>query len=93
MGWREGALLRDQFSTGKLVLSRSLVVVFSNKLSWSQTKKIVRRLQSEVAERLDMFLTTLLGDDRKQSHPCAFIRGDQRNEHLSEPRHAKLMGR
>ena len=78
---------------GKLVMPQSLVAVFSNKVGWRETKRIIHKFQAVVVDKSDDVLESGWQGRYKRTRLSVFVEDDWVREHSAEPRHAKTMKR
>ena len=91
--WRDSAPRRERFLLGILVLPQSLVAVFSNKVGWLETKRIIHKFQAVVVDMLDDELKSGWQGGYKRARLSVVVEDKWVREHSVEPRHAKTMGR
>ena len=76
---------------GKLVLPQSFVAVFSGKVGWRETKRIIHKFQEVMVDKLDDELKPGWKGRFKRKRPSVFVEDDWVQEHSVEPRNAKTM--
>ena len=78
---------------GKLVFPQSLVAVFSNKVGWRETKRIIHKFQEVVVDKIDDELKSGWQGRFKRKRLSVFVEDDWVRETSLEPRNAKTMKR